>query len=172
MLNVIYDKNTKKVLVIFFVLFITCSLLIFIGFYSGKHYIAAFPMAMLPNLPFILIEKGITICKEENKYRSYKSFLGLNFSSKRWNYLSQPSYISLFKIKKTKENPDGVNYNYVYFYNYQINIFDQNNAYYTLLEIDIDESEQAKEIVHKISDYLKIPILDATSQENNWVERL
>lgn len=172
MLNVIYDKNTKKVLVIFFALFITCSLLIFIGFYSGKHYIAAIPMAMLPNLPFILIEKGITICNEENKYRTYKSFLGLKFSSKRWNYLSQPSYISLFKIKKTKENPDGVNYNYIYFYNYQINIFDLNNSYYTLLEIDIDEPEQAKKIVNNISAYLEIPILDATTLENKWVESL
>lgn len=86
-------------------------------------------------------------------------------------FIATKLYIPI-QIKKTKENLDGVNYNYVYFYNYQINIFDQNNTYYTLLEIDIDESEQAKEIVHKISDYLKIPILDATSQENKWVERL
>lgn len=129
-------------------------------------------MAMLPNLPFILIEKGISICKEENKYRNYKSFLGLKFSSKRWNYFVQPNYISLFKIKKTKENPDGVNYNYVYFYNYQINIFDINNSYYTLLEINIDEPIQAKEIVNEISVYLEIPILDATTLENKWVQSL
>lgn len=118
------------------------------------------------------MKKELLFVKEENKYRNYKSFLGLKFNSKRWNYLSQPSYISLFKIKKTKENPDGVNYNYIYFYNYQINIFDINHSYYTLLEIDIDEPVQAKEIVNKISTYLEIPILDATTSENKWVEHL
>lgn len=60
----------------------------------------------------------------------------------------------------------------MYFYNYQINIFDQNDRYYTLLEIDIDEPAQAKEIVNEISAYLEIPILDATTLENKWVESL
>lgn len=168
MLNVIYDRNSKAVLIFFAALCLLIIFLISYGLYYDSKLCFVIAISSFINLPFLLIEKGIEIDKHKNKYRFYHSIFGLKFNIKNWYMLPNVEYISLYKAKKIREAPMGVNYNYSYFYIYELNLFDENNQHYMLFQIDFNYLNHALFCSKQISNYLNVPVVDATTHEHKW----
>ncbi|MEG0917083.1 MAG: hypothetical protein RSF68_08730 [Myroides sp.] len=64
----------------------------------------------------------------------------------------------------------GVNYNYSYFYIYEINLFDENNQHYMLFQIDFNYLSHALFCSKQIANYLNIQVVDATTHEHKWID--
>lgn len=168
MLNVIYDKNSKQIITFSVVLLALCLILLFFGIFRNETLCLVFAIAILINLPFLLIEKGIEFDKKNNEYRMFRSIFNLKFYQTNWQTLPNIQYVSLFKAKKSQEEPMGVNYNHSYFYIYEITIFNEYN-HFVLFQIEINYLNHAVFCSKQIAKYLQVPLLDATTFEHKWI---
>ncbi|MBA5792137.1 hypothetical protein H1R17_04420 [Flavobacterium sp. xlx-214] len=169
MLNVIYDKNSLEIKTFLVVISLLTIFLISLGIYINNNLCLVIGISMLVNIPFLLIEKGIEFDKKENKYRFFKSLFGFKLIKNKWLVLPNIKYLSVYKAKKTQEAPMGVNYNYTYYFIYEINIFDENQHYFTLFKIDITHLKHALFCAKEIANYFNTSFIDATTTEHKWL---
>ncbi|TDS58157.1 hypothetical protein C8P70_11369 [Myroides indicus] len=167
MLNLLFEKNTKIIIIISSIIITLCLLAMRYYFLNSNKYIVLLPFGIILNVIIMLIEKGIQINKTTNEFRIYKSLFGLKYG--KWKPLPNISYISVFKAQRVQKTNRGKAMNYRYFNVYEINLFDHNNHCTTLFETDIDLFKETKSAAVQINQYLNIPLLDATTVPYKWI---
>lgn len=113
------------------------------------------------------IRNGIELDLSNRKYRCFYSFL--SYRSGKWQPLPQGKYISLFKTEQilAKNSPlRKESYQSVY----KVNFFDSIGNHINF--ITTKDSNDARNYANELKIILNLPLLDATSNEYKWVEKV
>ena len=113
------------------------------------------------------IRNGIELDLSNRKYRRFYSFL--SYRSGKWQPLPQGKYISLFKTERilAKNSPlRKESYQSVY----KVNFFDSIGNHINF--ITTKDSNDARNYANELKIILNLPLLDATSNEYKWVEKV
>lgn len=170
MLNVVFEKNSKTVVLISSLLNTASFISIYFFFYYSMPIFSLFSLVVIINSILLLVERGILIDEKSNQSMIYKSLFGIKFG--KWKKLLNAAYISLFKGLRVQKTSRGRDIDYRYSNVYEVNLFDNNNRSITLFEADIEFLKETKDCAFQISNYLNIPLLDATANDYKWVKKV
>lgn len=169
MLNIIYDRNTKKIKTFQYVITFISIFLISFAFTTNRLFYAIIGIAIVFNLPYLFHEKGIQLNKENNSYQFYNMIFGIKFFKSKKMTLPTFDYISLNKAQKIIRNPFGLNRPPEVFFVYEINCFDHQGNYTTLCNIESEDLENAQYCSKKLAQYFNIPLYDAVTEQPKWM---
>lgn len=113
------------------------------------------------------IRNGIELDLSHHKYRRFHSFLSYRFG--KWLPLPQGTYISLFKTEQilAKNSPmRKESYQIVY----KVNFFDNSGNHINF--ITTKDLNDARNYANELKTILNIKLLDATTNEYKWVEKV
>lgn len=112
-------------------------------------------------------KKGIEFDLPRRKFRIFYSFISIKYGS--WQNFQQFEYVGVYKKIEHKES-FVLNAPPQKFEGYQILLHDVNSTVYPIYFFENKEITFSKGI--QISNYLNIPLLDATTHEYKWVEKV
>ena len=111
-------------------------------------------------------KKGIEFDLSNRKFRTFNSFFSLKYGS--WKNFQQFAYVGIYEKIKYKESLI-LNAPPQRFDGFQIILHDINSTVHSIYFFENKKTILSKGI--EISDYLNLPLLDATTTEHKWVEK-
>ena len=156
MSNYIYIKSSligKKIFGVSLLIFgITC-------FFSNNSISFSLGITIFIFGIILISQRGIEINLEKRKLREFVYFLSFKFGY--WIDISEPEYISVFKMEFT--NRRGYKTSEIL----KINLFYKKTSHVTVCETgDLDH---ALEIATYLKSVFNVDILDATESESKWI---
>lgn len=112
-------------------------------------------------------KKGIEFDLTNHKFRIFNSFISIKYGS--WKNFKQFEHVGVYKKIKYKES-FVLNAPPQSFDGFQIILHDVNSSVYPIYFFENKEIILSKGI--QISNYLNIPLLDATTNEYKWVKKI
>lgn len=109
------------------------------------------------------LSNGIEVDTETTNYRKISSFFGIVFGT--WNKIPKTEYLSILKTKQSRQFVGSG----PYFTNITFVIYSFAKNRKPIIIFQTDDKSVAFKIAKQIASVLKIPVLNSTENEQNWL---